>query len=238
MKKVLIVEDDQQIAQLLTSNLMNIGFDVHHETSGKKGLEQALSGEFSLLILDIMLPEMDGTEVCKAVRQKSQELPILMLTARSEEFDRVLGLELGADDYITKPFSVRELVARVKALLRRSAVTETSQQDQGSPVLEIKELEINKEKRKVKLHGALLDLTAKEYDLLLFLAAHPGRPFSRDQLLEKVWGYQFSGYEHTVNSHVNRLRAKLKEDSNNPRFIITVWGVGYRFAEISELEPN
>ena len=182
------------------------------------------------MILDLMLPEMDGIEVCRQIRATDMQLPILMLTAKSEEIDKVLGLETGADDYLTKPFGIRELMARVKALLRRSTPEPTKDNSSGERI-EHPGLSIDLPKRHVDVHGDRLELTPKEFDLLVHLASNPGITFSRDELLSKVWGYEFSGYEHTVNSHINRLRNKVEKDLNDPEFILTTWGVGYRFKD-------
>jgi DNA-binding response OmpR family regulator len=179
---------------------------------------------------------MDGIEVCRNIREKDKVVPILMLTARSEEMDKILGLEIGANDYITKPFSIRELIARINSNLRSiKAVKEQLSDDQEPEHVEIGELSIDFNKRKVVLAGNTIDLTAKEFDLLSHFALHPGRSFTREKLLNDVWGYQFAGYEHTVNSHINRLRAKIETNPAKPKFIKTVWGVGYRFAESEEL---
>ena len=183
-----------------------------------------------------MLPEIDGFEVCKKIRAENEALPILMLTARAEEVDKVLGLELGADDYLTKPFSVREMTARVKAILRRIKVEREMKSDALSDWLQIGGLTVDFEKRRVELNGEIVELTAKELDLLLLFARHPGRAYSRQELLDLVWGYQFIGYSHTVNTHINRLRSKIEDDPSAPKFIKTVWGLGYRFAEPQELQ--
>jgi DNA-binding response OmpR family regulator len=182
-----------------------------------------------------MLPGLEGFEVCKRIRAEKGRLPILMLTAKSEELDKVLGLELGADDYITKPFSIRELLARVKAVLRRTAAYGDSGAKPEGKILEHGQLRIDLEKRTVTVAGKKIDLTAKEYDLLVLFACSPGRAFNRQQLLDSVWGYQFEGYHHTVNSHINRLRNKIEEDPAQPRYIKTVWGYGYRFVDADEL---
>lgn len=229
MKKALIVEDEKHIVELLTIHLKDLHLEVDSSNNGVDGLNKGLSGNYSVIILDIMMPEKDGIEVCRELRGAGIQTPILMLTAKSEEFDKVLGLELGADDYLTKPFSVRELIARVKALLRRFDAYQKPIEKSES--IEVDELEISLEKRKVKLKGNTLDLTPKEFDLLYLLASNPGKSYSREDLLKQVWGYDFSGYEHTVNSHVNRLRSKVEEDPNNPDFIKTVWGIGYSFKE-------
>ena len=177
-----------------------------------------------------MLPQLNGLEVCKRLRAQSVYTPVLVITSKSSEFDRVLGLELGADDYLTKPFSVVELMARVKAIFRRvDALRSTPVQP--AKRIRIGELDIDVDRRQVTLAGRPIELTAKEFDLLAFFAAHPGRVFNRGQLLDKVWGYSHSGYEHTVNSHINRLRAKIERDPANPRYILTVWSVGYKFVE-------
>ncbi len=190
-----------------------------------------------LIILDIMLPGIDGLEICRRVRARSDYTPILMLTARSSEVDRVLGLELGADDYLTKPFSILELVARVKALFRRMEALQSTDADSGQAPIHFSELSIEPDKRSVLVRGEPITLTAKEFDLLLHFARQPGRVFTRGQLLDSVWGYGHEGYEHTVNSHINRLRSKIEEDPAAPRYILTVWGVGYRFAE-AEVEQK
>ena len=203
---------------------------------GRTGLQKALENRYALVILDLMLPKMDGLAVCARIREKNPAMPILMLTAKSEEIDRVLGLELGADEYVTKPFSVRELVARIKALLRRvQADKDAAVGNAEKGRIEIGALVLDFEMRKVTREGATIDLTVKEFDLLALFARTPGRTYSRTDLLNLVWGYQFEGYEHTVNSHINRLRAKIEADPGHPRYLRTVWGVGYRFAEAAEL---
>jgi DNA-binding response OmpR family regulator len=226
---ILVVEDNRDIAELIALHLRDDGFDVTLAHDGVSGVEQAEHGNFDLLVLDLMLPGLDGLSICKQLRQRAHYLPILMLTAKSSEFDRVLGLELGADDYLTKPFSIRELVARVKALLRRQQLQATPAP--ANTVLVAGTLRIDSERRSVQLHGQPLQLTAREFDLLLHFATHPGRVFSRAQLLDQVWGYGHQGYEHTVNSHINRLRAKIETDPANPHYILTVWGIGYKFSE-------
>ena len=231
MRKVLVIEDDQDIAHLVELHLRDLGCDVSLAYDGTTGFRDADSQSYDLVILDLMLSGMDGLELCRRLRTKPTYVPILMLTARSSEMDRVLGLEIGADDYLTKPFSIRELLARVKALFRRMEAAEA----QGSPVeqeiIRAGGLVIDAEKRKVTVGGKPVDLTAKEFDLLLHFAKHPGRVYTRSQLLDLVWGYGHEGYEHTVNSHINRLRAKIEEESARPRYILTVWGIGYKFAE-------
>lgn len=233
--KVLIIEDDREIAQVIAVNIEDLGLETEHVTDGKEGLNRALSGDFHLIILDIMLPGLDGISVCRNIREKDKQIPILMVTARVEEIDRVLGLELGADDYMTKPFSVRELTARVRALLRRSQISSDRLQKEESR-LSIGELTIDFNKRKVIVKGEEIDVTVKEFDLLALFIKNPGRAYSRSDLLNLVWGYEFQGYEHTVNTHINRLRNKIEKDAATPQYLKTVWGVGYRFAEEKEFK--
>ena len=230
MKKVLIVEDDLEIIDLLEIHLTDLSCEVLKAFDGKTGLEKALSENPDLVILDISLPEMDGIEVCRQLRTKSA-VPIMMLTAKSEEIDRVLGLEMGADDYITKPFSVREFIARVKAVFRRTKMTAERSEVQQGTILEFESLTVDIEKRKVIVRGQKVELSPKEFELLVLMASHPGKSYSRADLLKLVWGYDFDGYEHTVNSHINRLRAKIEADMNKPQYIMTTWGVGYKFNE-------
>ncbi|MDZ4699679.1 MAG: response regulator transcription factor [Rhodothermales bacterium] len=232
---ILIVEDDPDLAGLLQIHLGDLGYATHVARDGRSGLEMALRDPFALLILDLMLPGLDGLEVCKRIRAENRALPILMLTAKSEELDKVLGLELGADDYLTKPFSIRELLARVKALLRRFDLSSEIARPADASVLMFGDLTVDVDKRKVTLRGEALELTAKEFELLLLFARNPGRAYSRQELLDLVWGYQYSGYSHTVNTHINRLRNKIEADPADPRFIQTVWGHGYRFAEAEKL---
>ena len=227
---VLIVEDDNDIADLIRVNLQELGIHTEHESDGRLALNNALDNHYSLLILDVMLPNVSGLDICRQVRQNKPEQAILMLTAKNSEMDRVLGLELGADDYMTKPFSVRELQARVRSQLRKVNLLQ-----QRMPAVEPEEkalvvgkLVINQQQHVAKLSGFELDLTATEYDLLKHFVQHPDQVFSRAQLLEAVWGYHHSGYEHTVNSHINRLRAKLEKNPAQAQIIQTVWGVGYK----------
>ena len=232
-KRILIVEDDVDIANLVAINLRDIGLDPEIVSDGEQGASRATSGGYALVILDLMLPKLDGIEVCKIIRRERPKLPILMLTAKSEEFDKVLGLELGADDYVTKPFGVRELVARIKALLRRSEAA--SEGDAGEEeVYRVGGISVDTGARRVTVEGEPVELTAKEFDLLALFMQNPGRAFSRSQLLDIVWGYSFEGYDHTVNSHINRLRNKIEADPGNPRYLRTVWGVGYRFTQPEE----
>ena len=228
---ILVIEDDRDIAGLVKLHLRDLGCDVTLAAHGVEGLAKAGSHFFDLIILDLMLPGMDGLDICRKLRAQPRYTPILMLTARSSEVDRVLGLEIGADDYLTKPFSIRELLARVKALLRRMEALQTRAGNEGERILRFQDLTIDVEKRKVVVEGAGVDLTAREFDLLLQFARNPGKVYTRSQLLDLVWGYGHDGYEHTVNSHINRLRAKIEKNPAKPRYILTVWGVGYKFGE-------
>jgi DNA-binding response OmpR family regulator len=234
-RRVLIIEDDPDIARLVELHLKDLNCAVDIETDGESGLRRVSQTGYDLLVLDLMLPGLDGLEVCKRIRGGDQpHLPILMLTAKSTELDRVLGLEIGADDYLTKPFSILELVARVKALFRRVealAPTPEGRPEREQKTIDRRGLHIDREKREVTVDGREIKLTAKEFDLLFHFAAHPGRVFTRGQLLDRVWQYGHDGYEHTVNSHINRLRAKIETDPSSPCYIETVWGVGYRFPE-------
>jgi DNA-binding response OmpR family regulator len=228
-RNVLIVEDDKDISRLLELHLRDAGYAVSLARDGAAGAEVALSRPFDMVILDIMLPGLDGLELCRRIRATTPYTPILLLTARSSELDRVVGLEMGADDYVTKPFSIPELLARVKALFRR--VEALQGEANSKKTIHTGELLIDTEKRSVTLHSSLVELTAKEFDLLVQFARHPGRVYTRMELLNLVWGYGYDGYEHTVNSHINRLRAKIEEDPARPRYILTVWGIGYKFSE-------
>lgn len=230
-QKVLIVEDDADIANLVHMHISDLGCkcDVVHD--GEAGLEKALKNRYDLIILDLMLPGVDGLEICREVRSEKHYTPIVMLTSRSEEFDKVLGLEFGADDYLTKPFSVRELQARVKAIFRRVEAVKDDVSGGAKKVVQFRDLRVDLEKRAVTVRGNKVELTAKEFDLLALFAKNPGKAYSRQGLLDTVWGYKFEGYDHTVNSHINRLRAKIEEDPANPGYILTVWGVGYKFAD-------
>ncbi len=229
MKKILIIEDDPEIIKLLEIHLTDLIYSTFKAVDGETGLKMALETDYDLIILDLTLPIMDGVEVCKKLRVK-KSTPIIMLTAKSEEIDRVLGLEIGADDYITKPFSIRELLARIKAVMRRTNTTATPQ-PQSNSVLSFENLLIDVEKRKIIVNGERIELSPKEFELLVLMASNPGRNYSRSELLNMIWGYNFEGYEHTVNSHINRLRAKIESDMANPTYILTTWGVGYKFNE-------
>lgn len=227
MKNILVIEDEDELARLIELHLEDAGYRVALASDGFEGLRLEGSGRFDLVILDLMLPGMDGLEVCRRIRKQTNYTPVLMLTARSAEVDRVLGLEVGADDYLVKPCSLRELVARVKAVLRR--VDALGRRRSQSKVLSFGGLEIDPMRHAVRLDGRPIQLTARELELLLQFARHPGRVYSRAELLDRVWGYGEGVYEHTVNSHINRLRAKIETDPAKPRYVLTVWGVGYRF---------
>jgi len=227
-KKLLIVEDDENIAELLQLHLREEGYEIVHAADGSQGLELLKQGGWDALILDLMLPGVDGLEICRHARTMTRYTPIVMISARSSETHRVLGLELGADDYLAKPFSMLELVARVKALFRRQeAMSQNLMQDAGT--LTFDRLIIDPLARDVRLRNQPIELTPREFDLLWFFAKHPGKVFSRLNLLNQVWGYQHEGYEHTVNTHINRLRIKIEDNPAEPEFILTVWGKGYKF---------
>jgi DNA-binding response OmpR family regulator len=229
--KVLVVEDEPDIAKLVKLHLEDIGCEVTCAHDGIVGLAEAEAKPYALMILDLKLPGLDGLELCRRLRAKGRYTPILMLTSKSSELDRVLGLEMGADDYLTKPFSVMELTARAKAIFRRVELLGGKGEEAPATRISVHDLSIDLERHSVTVRGSAVDLTAKEFELLSWFAQHPGRVYSRDQLLDHVWGYQHSGYDHTVNSHINRLRAKIESDPQNPQYILTVWGVGYKFAE-------
>jgi DNA-binding response OmpR family regulator len=228
-KRVLIVEDDAHIAELLRLHLHDEGYVVTHAPDGHAGVRELARGRWDALILDLMLPGVDGLEICRQARAMTRYTPIIITSARSSEVHRILGLELGADDYLAKPFSVLELVARVRALLRRTeAMARDARLESGR--LQLGNLGIDPVAREVQLDGKSIELTPREFDLLYFFARHPGRVFSRLDLLDQVWGYQHDGYEHTVNTHINRLRMKVEADPGEPRRILTVWGRGYKLA--------
>jgi DNA-binding response OmpR family regulator len=228
-RRVLIVEDDAHIAELLRLHLRDEGYAVEHAADGNEGMRRLEEGSWDALVLDLMLPGIDGLEICKRARAMARYTPIIITSARSSEVHRILGLELGADDYLAKPFSMLELVARVRALLRRSdAVERNARIDAGS--LAVHGVSIDPISRTVDVDDRRLDLTPREFDLLHFFVRHPDKVFSRMDLLNHVWGYQHEGYEHTVNTHINRLRTKIEADPSNPQRILTVWGRGYKFA--------
>jgi DNA-binding response OmpR family regulator len=231
MRNVLVIEDQRDIANLMRFHLRDLPCNVVLRFDGDSGLAEAETKGYDLVVLDLMLPGLDGLEICRRLRAASDYTPILMVTAKGSESDRVLGLELGADDYLTKPFSVLELVARVKALFRRIDAFAENDESPAEKPIRSGELTIDPVKREVTLAGNLVNLTAKEFDLLLHFARNRGRVYSRLQLLDTVWGYGHDGYEHNVNCHINRLRAKIENDHARPKFIVTVRGVGYKFSE-------
>lgn len=230
MKNILMIEDDENISELVDIHLKDIHCTTTRVNNGEDGINYALKKTFDLIILDITLPDIDGIEVCRKLRAEKISTPVMMLTARSEEIDKIIGLETGADDYLTKPFSIRELIARVKAILRRTEINKTAL-DVSDEIIYCGELTLDPQKRKVLSGKNKIELTPKEFDLLHLFITNPGKSYTRQNLLSIVWGYEFSGYEHTVNSHINRLRAKIEKDLNKPQYILTTWGIGYRFTD-------
>ena len=231
-RQILVVEDERDIADLIALHLADLPADITVASDGPRGLQLALRQPWDAIVLDIRLPGMNGLDLCRELRARLSHVPILMLTARSGELDRVLGLELGADDYLTKPFSVLELAARVKALLRRSALTSALALEASakkSSMIEHGELRVDRLQRRAWLAGCEITLAPREFDLLWHFVQHPGRVYTRAELLADVWGHGHDGYDHTVNSHINRLRSKLGDERAEAAFIHTVWGVGYRF---------
>ncbi len=229
--RVLIIEDDKNIIELLTIHLADLSCDITNAQNGVEALKIATQQNFDLIILDLMLPGLNGMEICRLIRLKDRNTPIMILSAKSEEIDKVLGLETGADDYLTKPFSVREFIARVKVIFRRSEESGNDNHKPSKALLKFGQLEIDIDMRKVTLDNSRIDLSPKEFELITLLASNPGKSYSRKRLLNLVWGYDFEGYEHTVNSHINRLRGKIEKDISIPKYILTTWGVGYRFNE-------
>lgn len=235
LTKILVVDDESSIVTLLQFNIEKAGFDVVTAEDGRTGYELALAEKPDLIVLDLMLPEMDGIEVCKQLRQDKVETPILMLTAKDDELDKIIGLELGADDYLTKPFSPREVVARIKAILRRSAGKSADVEPEVAPkekALHVGDLKILTESYEVYLQDELLDLTPKEFELLLYLANHRGKVFSRDQLLDAVWNYDYIGETRIVDVHVSHLRDKIEADTKKPQYIKTIRGFGYKMENV------
>ncbi len=228
-RKILVIEDNEDIAALVSLHLRDLDCNVRIAADGISGFELARAGGWDLIILDLMLPGMEGLELCRRLRAENHYTPVLMLTAKSSEIDRVQGLEIGADDYLTKPFSIRELIARVKAIFRRVEAFGRAGNEAPTGRISAGDMAIDPEKRTAEIAGDPVDLTAREFELLLQFARHPGRVYTRQQLLDLVWGYGHDGYEHTVNSHINRLRAKIEQDPSRPDYILTVWGVGYKF---------
>lgn len=227
MKRVAIVEDDQDISNVLTIHLNDLNCEVMKFENGKEGFNYLTTHPIDLIILDINLPGLNGLELCRMLRAENIITPIIMLTARGDEQDKLQGFDFGADDYMTKPFSVKEFIARVKAVFRRLD-GEVAAKSQDS-VIQYRQMIIDKSKRVVLLEGNRIELTPKEFDLLYLLASQPGVTFDRKKLLNQIWGYDFEGYEHTVNTHINRLRMKVEKDIQKPEYVLTTWGVGYRF---------
>ena len=231
MRQVLVVEDHQDIRNLVALHLRDMGCQVTMAQDGAGGLTHARNQPYDLMVLDWMLPGISGVDICREVRRCGNHTPILMLTANSMENERITGLDAGADDYVTKPFSVPEFLARVRTIFRRNDALHEASESSRQGALLLKELSIDGDQRLVHLGEKLIDLTAKEFDLLRYLARHPGQVFNRQQLLDAVWGNGFDGYEHTVNSHINRLRAKIEKNHGEPEYIVTVWGVGYKMPD-------
>ncbi|MBS1664607.1 MAG: response regulator transcription factor [Bacteroidetes bacterium] len=231
MKNVLIIEDDPSIIELLTIHLTDLSCQVTSVRHGTEGLDIATKTSFDLIILDLMLPGANGLDICRNIRRSGSNTPILILSAKSEEIDKVLGLETGADDYLTKPFSIREFIARAKVIFRRGDTPLNNDPPSSKKQISFGSLEIDIDMRKVTLDNSRVELSPREFELLTLLASSPGKSYSRKQLLSLIWGYDFDGYEHTVNSHINRLRGKIESDISHPQYILTTWGVGYRFNE-------
>ncbi len=223
---VLVVDDEKTLVKALSFNLEKEGFRVEQAFDGEEALKKVFELKPDIVVLDLMLPEVDGFEVCRQIRKKL-EVPIIMLTARSEDIDKVLGLELGADDYLTKPFNSRELVARIKAILRRSTVRD----EESKKMIQIGKLQVDLMQHRARVDEKEVNLTSKEFALLSFLASNAGNVYSREQLLEQVWGYDYYGDVRTVDVHIRHLREKIEKDPANPELIITVWGTGYKLRE-------
>jgi len=226
-KRILLVDDEPLIIKGLKFALEQDGYEVDSAMDGEEALEKVLKGNYDIMILDVMLPKLSGIEVCQAVREKS-DIPIIMLTAKGEDMDKILGLEYGADDYMTKPFNILEVKARIKTILRR---TGGGTRDVNRLTLSVKDITINIGSRSVVAHGQNVNLTVKEFDLLQLFMNNPGKVYNRDELLETIWGFEYAGDFRTVDVHIRRLREKIEVDPANPKYIITKWGVGYYFAE-------
>lgn len=228
---LLVVEDDENISSAISEYFSRVGYNVRTVEDGLMGVKSALDEPPDAVVLDLMLPKMDGLAVCRELREKAGQLPILMLTAKDDVVDKVLGLEMGADDYITKPFSLRELEARIKSVLRRSKTPATTDGAKDEAPITRGRLRIDPARREVTIGERQIELTPKEFDLLRLFAANPGRVFPRKYLLEKIWDYSYEGYDRTIDSHINRLRAKIEENPENPQMVLTVWGIGYKFSD-------
>lgn len=233
-RRILVIEDDEDIARFVEIHLRDAGYEVSLAHDGDVGLDLALSNPYDMIIMDLMLPGVDGLEICRRVRAAPVYIPMIIMTSKTTELDRVLGLEMGADDYLTKPLSILELLARVKALFRRVETLKSETTRDSQQTIRVGDLVVDAEKRKVTLHGNPVSLTAKEFDILLHFAKNPGKVFTRIQLLNLIWGYGYDGYEHTVNSHINRLRAKIEGNPAEPCYILGVRGVGYKFADLED----
>lgn len=228
---LLVIEDDENILTLVNEHFTRANYDVHTAEDGLAGVQAALNDRPDVIVLDLMLPKMDGLAVCRELREKAPYIPILMLTAKDDVVDKVLGLEMGADDYITKPFSLRELEARIKSVLRRARASSRAEAaGEDAPILRGR-LRIDPAKREVSVGDRQIDLTPKEFELLRLFATNPGRVFPRKYLLEKIWDYSYEGYDRTIDSHINRLRAKIEDNPENPQMVLTVWGIGYKFSD-------
>lgn len=228
---LLVVEDDENISTAISEYFSRAGYNVKTVSDGLAGVKSALDDRPDAVVLDLMLPKMDGLAVCKELREKTNYLPILMLTAKDDVVDKVLGLEMGADDYITKPFSLRELEARIKSVLRRTRQAASADGLKSEAPIIRGRLRIDSAKREVSIGERQVELTPKEFDLLRLFASNPGRVFPRKYLLEKIWDYSYEGYDRTIDSHINRLRAKIEENPENPQMVLTVWGIGYKFSD-------
>ena len=237
---ILLIEDEKNIADLLQLHLTELGYTFEHVSDGEQGLARAVAGNFSLVILDLTLPKMNGLDVCKAIRKHNERLPIIMLTSKASDLDKVLGLELGADDYLTKPFSIHELIARVRARLRLKEVSGAALPpgEKNAELIVVSGLSIDLVKREVRVKGVPVSLTAREYDVLVFLASHIDRPYTRDELLETIWGVSAQAYVDNVNSLILRLRKKIEENHTEPKYILTVWGFGYKFVDPGRQLPQ
>ena len=228
---LLVVEDDENISTALAEYFSRAGYSVTTASDGVAGVEAAVNTRPDVVVLDLMLPKMDGLSVCKEIRQKNPLMPIIMLTAKDDVVDKVLGLEMGADDYITKPFSLREVEARIKSVLRRARAAAAASDGRDETPIVRGQLRVDPVRREVTIADKHVDLTPKEFDLLRLFAANPGRVFPRKYLLEKIWDYSYEGYDRTIDSHINRLRAKVEENPENPQLVLTVWGIGYKFTD-------
>jgi two-component system alkaline phosphatase synthesis response regulator PhoP len=228
---LLIIEDDENISTAIEEYFSRAGYAVYTAPDGLAGIEAAVKNRPDVVVLDLMLPKMDGLAVCKELRQKNPQMPILMLTAKDDVVDKVLGLEMGADDYITKPFSLREVEARIKSVLRRARAATASPDGKDETPIVRGNLRVDPVRREVTIAERQVELTPKEFDLLRLFASNPGRVFPRKYLLEKIWDYSYEGYDRTIDSHINRLRAKIEENPDNPQLVLTVWGIGYKFTD-------